>query len=79
MKKEMTYEENFGSLLEGWIGKKTLNMMWHNRYFVLTPSRLMYYLTADKSELKGCFNLVSLTSFGVHIRTEEPEIEYKLF
>jgi hypothetical protein len=51
------YEDNFKIILEDEIEKKTLNISWQTRYFCLTPTRLLYYSSKNKSEIKGCFNL----------------------
>jgi hypothetical protein len=37
-----------------------MNSSWQDRFFVLTPVRLLYFANETRSELKGCFNLSSL-------------------
>ena len=62
-KKCLDYEKNFENLLTGVLPKKTQNFVWQDRYFCLTPNRLIYYSSPSEEELKGCFNFVSLQKF----------------
>ena len=43
-----TYEENFRVILQGYVNKKTLNSAYQQRYFVLTPTRLLYFTDDSK-------------------------------
>ena len=56
----LDYGFAFGENKVGRLEKKTLNSTWQNRFFVLTPVRLLYFSSEDRQELKGCFNLASL-------------------
>lgn len=38
----------FKILKSGYLMKKTLNKEWVNRYFILTESRLMYFMNESK-------------------------------
>lgn len=40
--------------------KKTRNLHYNEKYFVLTPYRLLYYEDKTRNKLAGCFNLVAL-------------------
>lgn len=42
-------------------------MAWQERYFTLTPTRIIYYTSKDKSEVKGCFNLISLREHHISV------------
>jgi hypothetical protein len=49
--------------------KKTLNTSWSERYFLLTPTRLMYFADSTMRDLKGCFNLASLIEHRLKVRS----------
>ena len=44
----INYEYAFQEIRVGVIQKKTLNSSWVDRYFVLTPVRLIYYGEEDR-------------------------------
>ena len=72
----LSYEKNFQELLGGYLPKKTMNLTWQERYFTLTPTRLIYYTSANKQEVKGCFNLISLREHNVTLHEEFPILTY---
>lgn len=51
-----------------------MNSNWQERFFVLTPYRLIYYNDSERTELKGCFNLASLIEHRIAIEAHFPEI-----
>lgn len=70
----LTYEIAFCEIKVGPMGKKTMNSNWQERFFVLTPFRLLYFDAEGRTELKGCFNLATLVEHKLTIEAYFPEI-----
>ena len=44
----LTFHKSFGVILEDLLPKKTQNVMWQDRHFTLTHTRLLYYSSESK-------------------------------
>jgi hypothetical protein len=71
---KVDYQFSFQRLKVGSISKKTMNSQWQERFFVLTPIRLLYYANPTQSELKGCFNLAGLIEHKLDLSASFPQI-----
>ena len=70
---EPNYYRSFHAVCAGVLQKKTRNLTYSQKFFVLTPCRLLYYDNQLCERLGGCFNLVALgatelTRKGLEIR-----------
>lgn len=54
------YYHSFQVLHAGPLRKKTRNLAYSEKHFVLTPYRLLYYDDPQARRLAGCFNLAAL-------------------
>lgn len=54
-----------------------MNTDWISRYFCLTPTRLIYYNSKQKMQIKGCFNLVSLMRYQISVIKDQYILKYK--